>query len=61
MNRSKTSYPTLSLGPLLLLHLKILYKKFHLFTLLTLYGKLQWKRNLIHYLKTILQIWWLSL
>ena len=32
MNRSKTSYPTLSLGPLLLLRLKILHKTFHLIT-----------------------------
>ena len=32
MNRSKMSYPTLSLGPLLLLRLKILHKTFHLIT-----------------------------
>ena len=32
MNRSKMSHPTLSLGPQLLLHLKILHKTFHLIT-----------------------------
>ena len=32
MNRLMTSYPTLSLGPLLLLRLKILHKTFHLAT-----------------------------
>ena len=28
--------------------------------LLTLYDRLQWKKNLMHYLKTIFGIWWLS-
>ena len=32
MNRLKTSYPTLSLGPLLLLRLTIMHKTFHLVT-----------------------------
>ena len=32
MNKLKTSYPTLNLGPLLLLHLKIMHKTFHLVT-----------------------------
>ena len=93
INRLKTSHPTVSLGSLLLLRLKILHRTFHLVTQLgydpflhiylsiivtlpllhctsltpimrpplTLYDSLQLKRSLMHYLKTILGIWWLSL